>query len=370
MSLPDQTVLHVVERCRGGVATYVAEAMRAQRASGRWASVDLLADRHYLEPELAAAADRLLDYRSARRIAGMARAAWQVTRRIRKARPSVVHLHSSCPGVYGRVAADSRAIGPAILYCAHGWAFEMQTAKLKRGIYRTIERELAHKADVIVSISAHEFAAAEAAGIRHGGHIAIPHGARPATPGPRPEAMDPTCLNLLFVGRLDRQKGLDLLLRAFRQAKRQDIRLHVIGAEGLGDGAHVQIADPRLKLYGWIAHDSLDAWYAAADAIVMPSRWEGFGLVAIEAMRNGTPVLASDRGALPEVLDGGAAGILFDPENTAGLANLIETLDRDTLRSLGAAAYARYQSAYTADRAATALAAAYDLAIERRQGRG
>ena len=54
-------------------------------------------------------------------------------------------------------------------------------------------------------------------------------------------------------------------------------------------------------------------YYAAADGLVVPSRWEGFGLVAIEAMRAGTAVIASDRGALPELVEHGSDRLHFPP---------------------------------------------------------
>jgi glycosyltransferase involved in cell wall biosynthesis len=103
--------------------------------------------------------------------------------------------------------------------------------------------------------------------------------------------------------------------------------------------------------------------------VIIPSRWEGFGLVAIEAMRNGAPVIASDRGALPEVLDMGRAGLIFDPENTTALARLLDELTPDRLKAMGAAGKARYETAYTFQRAALALESGYGLAQARRMAR-
>ncbi|MBT8424404.1 MAG: glycosyltransferase, partial [Silicimonas sp.] len=76
--------------------------------------------------------------------------------------------------------------------------------------------------------------------------------------------------------------------------------------------------------------------FAGTDALVFPSLWEGFGLPAVEAMSCGVPVLASDRGSLPEVI--GNAGLFFDPQNQAEIRDTLLRFLRDeelaeTLRS-------------------------------------
>ena len=76
----------------------------------------------------------------------------------------------------------------------------------------------------------------------------------------------------------------------------------------------------------------------AADAIVMPSRWEGFGFVAIEAMRQGRPGYSSDRGALPEIIANGRTGIIVDIDRSRNLVDVLRSLDRVKLRYIGAAA--------------------------------
>jgi len=362
-----RSILHVTERTRGGVATHVAELMRRQRASGRYERVMLLADPRYLDRSLGDAADGVLTYRSGRRPDRAVRAARAVERAIRRTRPAAVHLHSSFPGLYGRMFSDVGPDAPAVIYCPHGWAFEMEAPAPKQRAYAWFERALAAKADAILSISDHERRAAEAIGLDHAGHVSVPHGAPPAAPTGA-VALPRHLTNLLFVGRFDRQKGLDLLLETFARTDRPDLRLHIIGAPDQGGSPRLDISDRRIALHGWVPHDRLDDWYAAADAVVMPSRWEGFGLVAIEAMRNGTPVLASDRGALPEVL--GGSGMLFEPEDAGGLAALLEGLDKEALGGMGRDAFARYEQAFRQDRAAGMMDRVYDIAFARRAARG
>lgn len=362
-------MLHVVERCSGGVETYVADVIRRQRASGLYGRIELVADPAYLQPELAGMADHVSTYRSGRRPHEILRAALKVRSIVDREAPDLAHLHSSYPGVYGRMFASTRPTAPAIVYCSHGWSFEMDVAPLKRRAYRAVERRLIHKTDMLIAVSRHEYRGGFMIGAPDAGHMAIPHGVTAPKPGPAPDVFDPNCLNFLFVGRFGRQKGLDLLLAAFAQTRRQDIRLHVLGGPDAGPNAKPNTDDPRIQAHGWIAHDQIDAWYAAADALVVPSRWEAFGLVAAEAMRNKLAVLASVRGALPEVLGYGAAGRLFDPEDTSAFARMVDCLDRETLQAIGEAGHARYRAAYLDERAAHALDVAYERALVRRRAR-
>lgn len=107
----------------------------------------------------------------------------------------------------------------------------------------------------------------------------------------------------------------------------------------------------RIVFTGEITDKEMAELFAVADALVFPSLWEGFGLPALEAMSCGTPIIASDRASLPEVV--GNAGLFFDPENTAALAaEVIQLLTSDALRrDLAAKALVR-ASQFTWGRAA------------------
>lgn len=102
------------------------------------------------------------------------------------------------------------------------------------------------------------------------------------------------CINLLFVGRFDKQKGLDILIDIFKNNNLPKIKLYIIG-EPVVSQAEFQFPQNVINL-GWIDNKLLDSYYSDMDAVIMPSRWEGFGLVAIEAMKNRKPVIVSNRG--------------------------------------------------------------------------
>lgn len=110
------------------------------------------------------------------------------------------------------------------------------------------------------------------------------------------------------IGRLDRQKGFDVLIEAFRACPDPDVRLRIVGdgsartaLEGLADG------DPRIAFTGAVS-DPVAAM-ASVDAVVMPSRWEAYGLVALEARAAGRPLLVSGVDGLADHVDQGAIGV-------------------------------------------------------------
>jgi glycosyltransferase involved in cell wall biosynthesis len=138
---------------------------------------------------------------------------------------------------------------------------------------------------------------------------------------------------VLAVGRCVPQKGFDVLAAAAPPG----LRIAVLG-DGPGRGA-----DPRLSWLGYAA----DPWphYAEADIVVIPSRWEGFGLVAVEAMAAGCPVIASDVDGLRDVV--GDAGILVPAEAPDALRTALLRLSSDAalrteLRARGQARAARF----------------------------
>ncbi len=152
---------------------------------------------------------------------------------------------------------------------------------------------------------------------------------------------------IVFVGGLAPHKNLHGLLDGFEQAMSkghlQYVHLALVGDfEGAGffsnyDSLHARVqANPALRdkvhFSGYVSDSDLVALYSGALAVAMPSYSEGFGLPAIEAMACAAPVLASDRGSLPEVV--GDAGIYFDPFDVDSISNaMIDMVENDVLRA-------------------------------------
>lgn len=143
-----------------------------------------------------------------------------------------------------------------------------------------------------------------------------------------PPAQPVTPSNSIFaVGRIVHKKGFDILLRALAQTAASRLTLFGEGPER----SHLQTLARELGLNGRAqlcgAKPSSEIWegMAASCAVVIPSRQEPFGLVALEAMAMGRPVIAARVGGLPEVLEG-ADALLIEPENPTELANAIRTV--------------------------------------------
>lgn len=149
---------------------------------------------------------------------------------------------------------------------------------------------------------------------------------------------------VLYLGALGPHKNVPALLQAYQRARLEGglgAKLVVAGSLSWGDRALAALKTLQVRgdvvLTGPIPGDDLPALYTGADCFVFPSLYEGFGLPVLEAMSCGTPVIVSDRGALPEVV--GQAAISVDPEKPAALATAMCRVSADrALRARLAAA--------------------------------
>lgn len=152
----------------------------------------------------------------------------------------------------------------------------------------------------------------------------------------------------LFVGRNHPRKNLAMLRRAFRDARARGLQATLVLA---GPGHERTVATDGVVAVDYVPDDELPVLYAGALALVMPSRFEGFGFPALEAMRCGTAVIASTAGALPEIV--GTAGVLLSPDDAGAWSQAMLELASDSAlqRRLIEAGEAR-SAAFTWDAAA------------------
>ncbi len=138
---------------------------------------------------------------------------------------------------------------------------------------------------------------------------------------------DPDATIILSVGRLAREKNLDALAHALTSLP--GCHVSFVGAGPAEHDLRATFAGLPATFVGSLYGDELAAAYASADIFVLPSLTETLGLVALEAMAAGLPVVAARRGGIPDLVSDGETGLLFDPDDPANLVPMLSRLAAD-----------------------------------------
>jgi type III pantothenate kinase len=160
--------------------------------------------------------------------------------------------------------------------------------------------------------------------------------------------------HVLFVGRLSEEKGVPELLEATEGLPRIVV----------GDGP---LRETVLDAVGFVPPSQLGRYYERAAVVVCPSRREGYGVVAREAMAHGRPVVATAVGGLVDAVDDGVTGLLVPPRDPAALRSALERLlgDADLRLRLGEAAREKARAELSWDAATRATIDTYRAALLR-----
>jgi glycosyltransferase involved in cell wall biosynthesis len=172
----------------------------------------------------------------------------------------------------------------------------------------------------------------------------------------------------LFVGRLSAEKGIETLLDAWRLRK-SDLALKIIGDGPLANKVQAAAsADRRIEWLGHCGSQRVFAELGQARCLIMPSIcYETFGLSMIEAFAKGTPVIASNLGAMAELVEDDRNGLLFAPGDPHDLAQKVDQLLAESSSRFRDQARNAYQQKYTADKNYDALVQIYEAALGRRE---
>lgn len=256
---------------------------------------------------------------------------------VREFRPAVVHAHWWFPS--GLAAAAGGVASIPLITTLHGT--DVRLARELRAAVPFLRHVMSRSSEV-TAVS--RFVADEARRL-------VP-GASPAI-APMPAATElfrppgeSDRRGLLFVGRLNAQKGVAALLRALSVLD-PSVTLDIVG-HGSDRDALVETArrlgvDERVRWHGALPQQRLAALFGAAALVVVPSVEEGLGLVAVEALLCETPVVAYRSGGLVDVVDDGVTGMLVDPGTSDALAATVRRLLGDPARAaaMGRAGRAR-----------------------------
>jgi glycosyltransferase involved in cell wall biosynthesis len=303
------TVLHAAQPTDAGVARYVAAVAADQLARG-WKVVVACPSGGHLAAELGAHEVPRLHWPATRSPGVDTVSETQRLRRLIGAvQPDVVHLHSAKAGLAGRLAV--RGTRPT-LFQPHGWSWLAVRGVTARGALAW-ERVAARWTDLLVCVGE-----GEAAHARHrqvgARHVVIRNGVdlarfRPSDERTRASARDRLGVDravplAVCLGRVTRQKGQDVLVTAWPLVRRR-----CPGAELsiVGDGDLLPTlggcAPPGVRFVPPV--NDPRPWYAAADVVVVPSRWEGLSLTLLEALASGCPVVVADIPGLAEAVTAG-----------------------------------------------------------------
>ncbi len=195
----------------------------------------------------------------------------------------------------------------------------------------------------------------------------LPDSRLAVVPNPAPRRLDGEpagggqCVS--FIGRVSPEKGIEDFLAAARRLP--DLSFEVAGAVRRTEARLAAGAPENVKFHGYLPAADLDLFVLRTRVLVFPSRWwEGFPNVLAQVMVAGKPVLASDLGAVPEIVEAGTTGLLFRPGDVDDLVAKLSDLygDPDRCRRLGAAGRAKAVASYSEDRVYEATRAAYEKA--------
>jgi|tagenome__1003787_1003787.scaffolds.fasta_scaffold20902487_2 glycosyltransferase involved in cell wall biosynthesis len=286
---------------------------------------------------------------------------WRLLREQRRIAPRLVHAHWWFPaGVVA--AAASRLSGVPFVTSMHG--SDVRLARSTAGAATALQWVMrASRATTTVSRWLSDEAHAMTPELPAPRVLPMPAATELFTPGGT-RAHD----RLLFVGRLNAQKGIELLLRAIG-VMRTPTRLDVVGDGPDADAmrtlaASLGIAE-RVTWHGALPQPALPQLYRSASALIVPSRDEGLGLVAVEAQLCETPVIAFDSGGLRDIVEHGVTGILVDVFTADALARAADELlaSPDRAASLGVAGRRAALAVFSPDAVARSYDAIYRSAL-------
>jgi glycosyltransferase involved in cell wall biosynthesis len=348
-------VLHICSDTNiGGAGRYVLTLLTQRAVTERW-EVAVACPEGQLAAALRRAGVTVLLYEGAD-----VSFSWQsltsLVRLMRTWRPRIVQSHGS---LAGRIAAT--LAGARIIYTKHGLAAAEEQAIQVRTpgtlLKRAAVRLFAHR---IVAVSEAVKRSLVGAGADPERVRVIPGGIELETYA---TVAPPVPGVVATLGRLSREKGMDVLVEAMAQLK-GEARL-VIGGDGPQREALVQQVQAlglqeSVTFAGFV--DDVPAFMGQTGLFVSASRSEGLGLVILEAMAAGRPVVGTQVGGVPEVVVDGETGILVSPEDPAALACAIRRIlgDPALAQRLGAAGRKRVDEVYSAGHMARLSAALYE----------
>ncbi len=270
---------------------------------------------------------------------------WAVYKLIRKIKPDIVHSAAAEANFHGifaaKLAGVKTVIGEEIGIPNH--------SKLAKKVFSLVYRFADKVVGVSQSVIDHLMRTREIPATKG---IVIYNPVSKPKVFPKKENLN---FNIVYVGRLEKVKNVATLLRAFAKLSKKDIQLTIVGdgreRENLEKLAGVLNISNKVTFVGFVKEPS--QYLCSADLYILPSFSEGFGIAAVEAMFLQIPVLCSNVGGIPEFINDGENGWLFDPHNEnefLSTFNYILNLDNIQLQRVGEIGYQSVTDKFTIEK--------------------
>ncbi|OBP11909.1 MULTISPECIES: glycosyltransferase [unclassified Pseudomonas] len=339
-------ILHITEAWKGGISTYVKMLIEHQVQSGHNVYLAVSRDAEEL-PNC-----NVIKYTSSRSVIGVIRASHEISRIYNSLTPDIIHAHSTFSGIYARFKKSSFKL----IYTPHAWSFlKKDSPYISRKIYSLIERTLSRRTSIITCMSLEEIEEAIIRGIPKE-KLRLIYTGVPKLDITLNPVRTSGAIKIGFFGRLDYQKGFDILLSAAKNLA-PHIQIHIFG-EAVRGGVPSSPHD-RFQYHGWIEQKQVSSAMQEMDIILIPSRWEGFALTPLEAMRAGRGVIISKSSSLPETVISGFNGIILEDLSPHTLSSVLNSLTRETCHKLSINAKKVFDETFTATKFLEQLDEAY-----------
>jgi glycosyltransferase involved in cell wall biosynthesis len=291
-------------------------------------------------------------------------AVFRLAQLIRQVRPTILHTHTAKAGTVGRVAAlvAGRARPPIIVHTFHGHVLRGYFGPAKSTVFRVLERLLAKVTTVLVAVSPEVRDDLVQLGVAPADKFAVVRlgielEQRVASDVPRDEVrrrlgIPPERFVVGWIGRMTGVKQTHDLLVALAELRARGVDA---GLLVVGDGPDRAGFEHRAHELDLVRHclflgyqEDVAPWYAAMDAVALPSGNEGTPVTVIEALAAGKPVVAYEVGGVPDVVREDVDGFLVPPGSTSGMAERLAQLaaDPELGRRLGEAGRERVLERY------------------------
>ncbi len=303
---------------------------------------------------------------------------WRLYRALRRIRPAIVHTHTSKAGFLGRLAARLASV-PHVLHTMHEPPHNAAGGPLTRILYIWIERLAAHLADRIVTVSYANEKEIERQRLVDRKHLTVIREGLDLARYPR--ATDPRAavralgiaddvLVVGTVGRLEQAKGHEWLLKSAPAVLAQVPNVHFIIIGGGPFAAPLSAMATELGISDHVTltgyREDMLALLQGFDLFVLPSLWEGLGIVLLEAMAYEKAIVASRVGGVTDVVVEEQTGILIPPRDPRALSKSIVRMLRDPSRreEMGRAGYERLTRVFRDDLANERMMTLYQRILE------